>query len=185
MLGWLRGDDWRVKVIMGLDLQPPAPALPDGTGSMASAMRLTQGEDGAGGRSAAEEGANGDGEGGVDEDTVASGSVFPVAGHGECDRSLVSAAQPVAAHADREALSTLESPQLPLYLSPHASPLPGMLGSQELDARDTEALVTAAARSGVAVEMVGPKGIRAPTPTFLLANLHQRLLREHQLQLQS
>ena len=146
-----------VKVIMGLDLQPPAPALPDGTGSMASAMRLTQGEDGAGGRSAAEEGANGDGEGGVEEDTVASGSVFPVAGHGECDRSLVSAAQPVAAHADREALSTLESPQLPLYLSPHASPLPGMLGSQELDARDTEALVTAAARSGVAVEMVGPK----------------------------
>ena len=44
-----------------------------------------------------------------------------------------------------------------LFLSPLALPLPGMLGSTELDVNDRQALVNAAARSGVAVEMVGPK----------------------------
>jgi len=134
-----------VKVIMGLDIQHALPALQDGSGAASSIQRLTDGEFAGG----CEDGARRVGEG----HGVTGGGGLPEG----AERRLVSADHvAAAAHADRDALSTT-SQQPSLFFSPLASPLPGMLGSTELDVNDKEALVNAAARSGVAVEMVGPK----------------------------
>jgi TPR repeat protein len=153
---WLDGSEVTVggvKVIMGLDLQQHAvPGLQDGSDAASSTQRLTEGEF-AGGYAAVEEGARKQGEG----QGVTGGGGFPEGADGHSDRSLVSADHlAAAAHADRDSLSTT-SQQPSLFLSPLALPLPGMLGSTELDVNDRQALVNAAARSGVAVEMVGPK----------------------------
>jgi TPR repeat protein len=62
-------------------------------------------------------------------------------------------------------------------MGPDMRPCDGqVLGSEDLQVSDRAALVAAARRSGVAVD--GP----IPVPTFLLANLHQQLLRKRQLQ---